>query len=308
MTAPPPVAAGPLTVLLIEDNPDDVFLLEALIRQLPSDARPALVSCATLAEGLARLGEMAFDLVLADLGLPDSNGVETVLRLQAVNRQVPVVVLTGLDDDASASAAVMAGAQDYLTKGDVDARGLRRTIRHALERHRLRMALEQSRAEEAHRATHDELTGLPNRALLLDRLGHALAHATRERCHVGVAFIDLDGFKRVNDRFGHQVGDALLVYAAGKIGEQVRRSDTLARLGGDEFVILFEKVDHPSRVANLLQALLSRVEGPVRIGGHDLDLRLSLGSAVSRVDGDDAETLLAAADARMYLMKGAGRR
>jgi diguanylate cyclase (GGDEF)-like protein len=180
-------------------------------------------------------------------------------------------------------------------------------MRHAMERHRLVRDLERARAEEAHRATHDALTGLPNRTLLFDRLAHALAHASRYERHVAVLFIDLDGFKDVNDTYGHAAGDAMLRAAAERLAGCIRRSDTLARMGGDEFVILFEHVDHPGRAANLAQLVLTRIEGPARIEDRDIPIRLSIGIAVSGVDGETADELLAAADRRMYDMKERGR-
>ncbi len=303
MTAAP----SPFRILLVEDNPDDVFLIEALLAGVPDEVRPALATAGTLAGGLAAVAAGGVDLVLLDLSLPDSMGIETVRRFLAGGRATPVVVMTGLDDEAVAVAAVQAGAQDYLVKGAADARGLIRTLRHAMERHRLVRDLERARAEEAHRATHDALTGLPNRILLFDRLGHALAHAARYERHVAVLFIDLDGFKDVNDTYGHAAGDAMLRAAAERLAGCIRRSDTLARMGGDEFVILFEHVDHPGRAANLAQLVLTRIEGPARIEGREIPIRLSIGIAVSGEDGETADELLAAADRRMYDMKERGR-
>jgi signal transduction histidine kinase len=137
---------GSANVLIIEDNPGDVLLLRALLEEVDDNAL-TITHASCLAEGLARLGEGGFDVVLQDLSLPDGTGLEIVRTLRRQEKNVPIVVLTGLDDEAVALQAVQEGAQDYLVKGSVNGHGLTRCIRYAIERERLRADLEQARDE-----------------------------------------------------------------------------------------------------------------------------------------------------------------
>ncbi|MGQ9861856.1 MAG: diguanylate cyclase domain-containing protein [Thiobacillaceae bacterium] len=165
---------------------------------------------------------------------------------------------------------------------------------------------EASRMRE-HLATHDALTGLPNRLLLEDRIDQAIAHARRERRKLGVMFIDLDGFKRVNDSLGHAAGDALIRAVAGRIQAGIRAEDTVARVGGDEFVVVgggAQSVDDLIHVAENLIATISR---PYELGGQQIYIGCSIGISFYPDDGDAAQTLIEHADVAMYHAKEAGR-
>jgi diguanylate cyclase (GGDEF)-like protein len=161
----------------------------------------------------------------------------------------------------------------------------------------------------AHAAHHDPLTGLPNRALLVDRLEHALATARRTGTAVGVLFLDLDGFKQINDVWGHHAGDQLLVHAAAQLSDIVRDGDTVARFGGDEFVVVCEGLpaggdgavptQELETIADRVRVALAR---PTRIGDRETGLSASIGVAVG-VDGADVDALLRAADHAMYQAK-----
>jgi diguanylate cyclase (GGDEF)-like protein len=173
------------------------------------------------------------------------------------------------------------------------------------------IAIERQRTEERirHMAHFDELTGLPNRALLRDRLTQALRQAERSGHGVAVAFIDLDGFKLINDSLGHGAGDELLKAMAGRIRPCVRTADTVARLGGDEFVVVMADppVD-PQALRPLLQRIIEAVARPVRLAaGCDVHVSCSLGLAMYPADGQDADVLLAHADEAMYRAKQQGR-
>jgi diguanylate cyclase (GGDEF)-like protein/PAS domain S-box-containing protein len=157
-----------------------------------------------------------------------------------------------------------------------------------------------------HQALHDPLTGLPNRALLLDRAEHALARAGRSGGTVGAVFLDLDTFKVVNDSLGHDVGDALLRLVAPRLGSVLRDADTLARMGGDEFVVLCDDVEDPSGPLRLAQRLIAVFEEPFEIEGDELFVSASAGVALAG-DRADARSLLRDADAAMYQAKAHGR-
>ncbi len=153
-----------------------------------------------------------------------------------------------------------------------------------------------------HLATHDPLTGLANRALLLDRLRGALATAARDGSTTALLFVDLDDFKQVNDALGHEAGDRLLVHAARRLERAVRQGDTVARLGGDEFVVLCERIGGGSEAQEVADRLQQRLSRPVLLDGGAVRVGASVGVAMAR-PGDDAASLLSSADAAMYLVK-----
>jgi diguanylate cyclase (GGDEF)-like protein len=149
-------------------------------------------------------------------------------------------------------------------------------------------------------AYHDPLTGLPNRSLLYDRLGLAIAHAHRAAGQLAVLFLDLDDFKAVNDSHGHGAGDRLLVELATRLRNGVRAGDTVARLGGDEFVLLLDSVTGAEDAARVAAKVLAAVRAPFRRHGHDLLVTASIGVSVYPADGTSAEELVRSADAAMY--------
>jgi len=425
------------TVLLIEDNPGDARLLREMLQE------EGLYSSELLhADSMGRaekiLAEHAVDIVLLDLGLPDAQGLEAVRRAHAVAPRVPLVVLTGLDDEVLAAQALQEGAQDYLIKGQitssvgqVETRGLLRALRYAVERKNMEdalfmeteraqvtlnsigeavictdvggnvtflnpvaekltgwslqdaagrpmadvfqildstsrettpnlteMAVDQNQvvhllsncvlirrdghevpiedcvapihdlegkvagavivfrdvsaaramsAHIAHTAQHDFLTGLPNRMLLNDRVGQAIAAAQRHEKQVAVLFLDLDGFKHINDSLGHPTGDRLLQSIAWRLVECVRGADTVSRQGGDEFVVLLSELEQPEDAAHTARRMLQVVAEAHSIDQHDLHVTTSIGVSVYPDDGLDAETLIKNADTAMYQAKENGR-
>ena len=173
---------------------------------------------------------------------------------------------------------------------------------------RLLSKLLESRVELEHIAHHDTLTGLPNRQLLADRMKQALARAQRSQGHVAVLFLDLDGFKPINDQYGHEVGDAALCAVADRLSENIRSADTLARVGGDEFVILLSDMGDHARtaVASVASKCLGVFQSPFVIHEHSCRLGTSIGIALG--DGQcSPDKLLIAADRAMYQAKKAGR-
>ncbi|TVT46436.1 MAG: EAL domain-containing protein [Denitromonas halophila] len=158
-----------------------------------------------------------------------------------------------------------------------------------------------------HMAEYDALTGLPNRTLLLDRMGSALESARRNQKHLGVLFIDLDRFKNINDSLGHAVGDGLLRQVAARLSAVVRSADTVSRLGGDEFVVLLTELDTAGRAAAVASKILKALATPYEVSGHELSITPSIGITVSPEDGDNRDLLLKNADAAMYSAKENGR-
>ena len=544
---PSPVAP-PIAILLVEDNPGDARLVELLLRE-KAPGQFTFSIAETLQAAMLKAGEREFDVALLDLSLPDSHGLETLARLRAFAPMLPIVVLTGTDDDELALQAVQRGAQDYLVKGQGSADPIRRAIRYAIERsladanlrrsegqfravfenaglgiglidragrlfsanpalcamlgenpaeshdahlsdylhpddkaqvlelagdllggqrdefslearfvpkaghfawgrvnlslvrgpdtqphfavsmveditarkameEQLRLAAKvleatsegvfitdaeqrlvhvnpsftrltgfepedvlgktpsvlssgrhgpefyaalwrsiheqgywrgeiwnrkksgeiyaewlnisavkneagdvgnyvavfsditsrkQSEEKLNHRANHDTLTGLPNRALFLERLEHAMARAQRNQLTIAVLFLDLDHFKQINDSLGHLAGDALLQQVAERLHHAVRNEDTVARMGGDEFTLIVEDVNDFRDAATVAQKILRQFALPFQLNGQPHRVTTSIGISLYPGDGDSVAELLRQADEAMYAAKKQGR-
>ena len=169
--------------------------------------------------------------------------------------------------------------------------------------------LVRKRSEELvrHQALHDSLTGLPNRVLFFDRLDHAIRRLQREHAPLAVLFLDFDGFKAVNDRFGHAGGDEVLRRAADRVSAALRAEDTVARFGGDELVVLSEHVAGAEGAALIAERILEQLSSPIELEGHEVPLSASIGICVAPVEGASRDALLHLADGAMYEAKAAGR-
>lgn len=162
-------------------------------------------------------------------------------------------------------------------------------------------------AEISRKAYHDQLTGLPNRFLLQDRLAHAIAIKYRDGKKMALLFIDLDGFKEVNDNFGHDAGDALLKNVAAKLLDVMRSEDTVSRLGGDEFIILVEDVRDLENLKIVAQKAISSIREPFSFQGQEMVIGASMGISIFPSDGLDIESLIKKADLAMYDAKKNGK-
>jgi diguanylate cyclase (GGDEF)-like protein/PAS domain S-box-containing protein len=417
------------TLLLIEDNPNDARLVQEAL----TDTRfgPFQIEWVkNLSDGLKRLSKGGIDAVLADLSLPDSRGIAILDKLLQAAPRVPILVLSGSDEEGIALQTVQHGAQDYLPKGHIDGCVLSRALRNMIDRKTTEDALfvEKERAqvtlnsigdavlctdgsgnvtylnvvaermtgwlrEEAmgrpladvfqiidsvtrqpvqdpmhmavmqnrtvglaancilirrdghesaiedsaapihdrdghgtgavivfhdvsaarsmslqmtHSANHDFLTDLPNRMLLNDRLTHAIAAARRYRSKLAVLFLDLDGFKHVNDSLGHAIGDKLLKAIGERLLAAVRASDTVSRQGGDEFVVVLLSIEGPEGATLSVTKIIAEIVAPYSIDSHDLHVSVSVGISIYPDDGADAEALIQNADNAMYHAKEHG--
>jgi diguanylate cyclase (GGDEF)-like protein len=288
------------TILLVEDNPGDAALVREALRDGASSPNAAVgfhlewTEC--LGPALDRIAAGGIDIVMLDLSLPDSDGIETLRRLREQAPTVPVILLTGLDDEAVEEMALQAGAQDYLTKIDITGRSIRRAIRYAIERH-------QAQAELLRLSIIDPLTGLYNRrgfAMLAERYLNA---TRREPTDYVVVFVDIDGLKRINDTLGHAQGDAAIVEAADVLKETFRASDIVARLGGDEFAVLV--TDVRPEVADIITTRLEGKQNQRNTrAGRLFTLSMSFGVAVpDRPAKQSIDELVAAADRQAYQRK-----
>jgi diguanylate cyclase (GGDEF)-like protein len=215
--------------------------------------------------------------------------------------RVPIIVLTGLNDVELTVQSVQHGAQDYITKEECTSQLLTRVIYYAIERKRIEAQLK-------YLATHDPLTGLPNRALFYDRLGLAIKRTIRKNTgglnwKAAVMIMDLNNFKQVNDNFGHESGDKVLRQLAPRLRMGLRQSDTVARLGGDEFAFVLEGIQEQADCLFVTQKILRSFQGPILLNGSPYSLSASIGISIFPDDGDEIDLLIKYADQAMYIAK-----
>jgi diguanylate cyclase (GGDEF)-like protein len=291
-----------MKLLLVEDNTSDAeFLAASLRRQRATDVQ--LVTVQTLQEAVNMLGQAAeppFDVVLLDLHLPDGSGLQCVDVIQGVCDTIPIVVLSGQDDEEFAVSILNKGVQDYLVKWEGQGRTILRSIRYAIERKRSELRMN-------YLAQFDALTGIPNRHSFSEQLNRATARARREGRKVTLLYMDLDEFKFVNDTLGHDAGDSLLKEVADRLRRSVRAGDVVARLGGDEFAIMIEGLSGPLEVEAVAEGLIKVLAEPYHIAGRQLAVTASLGITMFPSDNSDPQMLLKNADIAMYQAKEGGR-
>ena len=285
----------PIKALLVDSDEGYLSeLLEGLSEAHAQDLELEWIS--ELSQVLARLTQGGFDAILLSLDLPDSQGMVTVDRAYAFTPDVPIVVLADVLDEDAAVSTVQAGAQDYLVKKEIGAAMLVRSLRHAIERHRLFSALRSL-------SLIDDLTGLYNRRGFTDLGEQYLKLARRTGRGVTMVYLDLDRFKTINDSLGHHVGDRALLKVADILRATFRRSDIVARLGGDEFgVLALEAADESSEL--LVERLRERVVDFNESGPEPCQLSISIGMA-HHVDNPRVrlEDMVAEADSAMYREK-----
>ncbi len=412
-----------LRVLMIEDSIDDADLVKIMLNRARGPVF-TIVTAQQLAEGLQCLREQTFDVVLLDLGLPDITGIDAVRNVRKEFPEIPLIVLTGFDDEQVALKMLQMDVQDYLIKGQIDGNLLVRSIRYARERKRIIMDLQASESrfrrlsesgiigiayfdingrisdandtflsmagysreelekgivrwdrllppewrpymlkvarafkatgriapyeteylgrdgsrfwglfgaariegtadgiafvvditerkklekEIRHMAYHDALTGLPNRRLFLELVRFELAEAQRNRKKTGLLFLDLDRFKEVNDKLGHEAGDELLKIVAARLKSVLRKADAVARIGGDEFSILLTDITGREDITEIARKILAAFQEKCVISGREFHITTSMGISVYPDDSDAINTLFRCADIALYRAKNRGR-
>lgn len=249
------------------------------------------------AQALLMLKRMQPDVILMDAVMPVMDGFAACARIQELPkaRAIPVLMITALEDEPSIERAFAAGASDYIPK----------PIHFAVLSQRVRRIIEATQAEKRirHMAYNDMLTGLPNRTLFTEQLGHHIERAHTANEVIAVLFLDLDRFKNVNDTLGHDVGDRLLVAAAQRIRRSVRTGDHVARLGGDEFTVILADIQGANAAAAAAQNVVRALSAPFEIDGNDIYVTASVGISMYPHDGADVGTLLKHADTAMYRAK-----
>jgi diguanylate cyclase (GGDEF)-like protein len=284
-------------VLAVDDEVPSLELIRAVLGSL---AKVTAVQSGESA--LEELKKGGYAVVLLDVGLPGIDGFETARLMKEVpaTRHTPVIFLTGQIGDEQVRRGYELGAADYLLK-PFDPEILRAKVKVFVDLAELRREAEIL----SHRVLHDQLTGLPNRALFIDRLGHALARLSRKPGLLAVLFLDLDGFKSINDGIGHDAGDRLLIEVAARLQRSIRFSDTAARFAGDEFLVLLEGLEDEQEI-EVLSTRIARALGiPYRIGSDEVRVSAAIGVMVTGDPNADPASLIQSADESMLLVKGA---
>ncbi|MCC7123479.1 MAG: EAL domain-containing protein, partial [Acidobacteria bacterium] len=341
--APARGSAGKGRLLVVDDVRENREILSRRFERHGFETREAAGGL----EALTLLAREAFDLVLLDMVMPDLSGLEVLAHIRATHSSgaLPVIMVTAKSQSSDVVEALQCGANDYITKPvdfsialvrvitQIDRKRAEEKLTHmndelsranealegrvaartrdlALSNEQLRREIEQrerSQAMSEHLAHHDALTGLGNRLLFHAQLSEALAHTRHNPKPLAVLFVDLDGFKGINDSLGHATGDSLLREVAGRLRHAVRDEDKIGRLGGDEFAIIQMGGNQPEDAVALATRLIDVIGARYTIDHHSLVIGASIGIAIANGDCQDATQLLKAADLAMYRAKMDGR-
>jgi diguanylate cyclase (GGDEF)-like protein len=332
MSRQPPKA----NILIVDDTPENLRLLSAALTQRGYKVRNAINGTVALIGATADPP----DLVLLDIKMPDLDGYEVCQRLKTepITRDIPVIFLSSLTEVFDKVQAFAVGGVDYITKpfqieevvarieNQLTIRRLQTSLQIQNERLQVveaqtrqlnaeleaRVAARTTELEAANRqllylALHDELTGLPNRALFMEELRKAIAQFTANNNNFAVLFLDCDRFKLINDSFGHLIGDRLLVGVANRLRKCLAGTDTLARLGGDEFTILLNSLTNADAALQTARCIQEQLTQPFNINNHEVFIDVSIGIVFMNETYEKPEHLLRDADTAMYRAKRAGK-
>jgi two-component system cell cycle response regulator len=292
-------------ILLVDDHVENLELLAQMLR-LAGYASVSVTSNPRDVCDLHRKNRYA--LILLDLQMPGLDGFQVMEGLKQIELEagsyLPVLAITA--NPAHKLRALESGAKDFISK-PFDPPEMFRRVYNLLE---VRLLHEETRNQSKmleSLALRDPLTGLANRRLLVDRMSVAVAQARRSKGCMAVMYLDLDGFKEINDTLGHGAGDILLKAVAQRLTRSVREADTVARLGGDEFVMTLPHIHSGADAAGMAAKVIDAVSQPYDIEGRAVRMTTSVGIGIYPDDGMDAEALMKSADTALYEAKRAGK-
>ena len=290
-------------ILIVDDEAAGVRLLELTLR----GAGFTHVSCTLDSREVVELHRAhRYDLILLDLKMPKMDGFAVMDALKQLELDSYVCVLAVTASVGQRVRALRSGAKDFVSK-PFDLAEILMRVRNLLEVRLLHeVARENVKALEV-LAGQDPLTGLANRRMAAESMRQALAHGRLNKNAMAVLYLDLDGFKSVNDTFGHGVGDLLLKQVAKRLVSLVREEDTVARLGGDEFMVALWQVRNETDAALVASKLIEAISVPFELDGQQVHVTASAGIAMFPSVGEDAETLMRHADQALYAAKQLGK-
>jgi diguanylate cyclase (GGDEF)-like protein len=286
-----------LKLLIVDDDDVDRERLRRMLSKF--DIETNISEASSVEDSMNFLSNNNYDCVIVDYRLGLNSGLTLLNSIRTtIDSHCAVIMVTGLGDEEVAAEAMRLGASDYLLKNQLQSPQLMHAIISSIHRAELDKKLHNM-------AHYDNLTGLASRPLLLENLQQIIINQNE----AAVAFLDLDNFKPVNDNYGHDTGDYVLVTIANRLKEIIRKSDTLARIGGDEFVLLLRDVSCKEECDGFLNRLIELVNTPIELAEFDCQVQVSASIGVALVSNDslDADTILRRADQTMYQAKNMGR-
>jgi diguanylate cyclase (GGDEF)-like protein len=290
-------------ILIVDDQEANVQLLEQILR----NAGYACITSTRDPHAVCTLHrDNHYDLILLDLLMPGMDGFQVMEQLKEIETDGYLPVLAVTAEPAHKLRALQGGAKDFVSK-PFDLTEVLMRVHNMLEVRLLHEASRNYGKMLEALALNDPLTGLANRRLLDDRMSMALVHARRNKSAWAVVYLDLDGFKQINDTLGHGVGDVLLKMVAERLVATVREEDTVARLGGDEFILALWHVSGIDYAAMVASRAIEALSQPYIIDGTTVSITASAGVGIYPDHGKDAETLMKSADLALYEAKSAGK-
>ncbi len=287
-----------IKILVVDRQSQQAQWIDRLLAQA-GRADYQLSWCGDIDAAQALILSGQYDLVLLDYLWPAGQGRDLLRAARSQGCQLPILVMTEQMEADVDREAICIGASDYLVKAEFEAQTLERSIRYAVER-------KSAQARLTRLAHYDSLTSIPNRVLFRDRLEHAISQAERHQSSFALMYIDLKGFKQINDRYGHDVGDELIRACAMRLQANKRRSDSVARVGGDEFTLLLEQTESSVDIAHIAEKIIEVVSQPYPLDRQSVVIGCSIGIAVYPEAGSDVEILQRHADMAMYQAKQEG--
>ena len=290
-------------ILIVDDQEANVQLLE----QILGNAGYLRVSSTMDPRSVCDLHSANhYDLILLDLQMPGMDGFQVMKCLKEIEPEGYTPVLAVTAEPGHMLRALQSGAKDFLSN-PFDLHEVLIRVHNMLEVRLLHKDAQNHGQMMEVLALNDPLTGLANRRLLDDRMSMMLAHARRNKSAMAVIYLDLDGFKQVNDTLGHGVGDTLLKLVAERLLETVREEDTVARVGGDEFILSLWQVSGIDYAALVASRAITALAQPYTIEGAAVNITISAGISIYPDHGEDADALLKSADTALYAAKHAGK-
>jgi len=283
-----------LSILIIDHNPDDLlFLVNSLNKLQTKDITPQLFVTDSLEKAQQALVDKTFDLIITDLFLPDSEGLDTFIELQERAVSIPIIIVGSSTDEELIRETIKLGAQDYLPKDDLTAELLSRMIHLAIERHRLHESLKALSFK-------DELTGLYNRRGFFTLLDQQISLSRRTKKGFFLFLVDLDYLKQINDTYGHLMGDQALIDMAQCLRASFRRHDIIGRIGGDEFAIIAIQASVENG-DDIKKQMINRVQEYNSINDAPYHIAFSIGKAFyDGISDTPVNALVQQADKEMY--------
>jgi two-component system cell cycle response regulator len=290
-------------ILIVDDRQVNVVLLERML----GGAGYLSVASTTKPDEVCQLHrDHRYDLILLDLEMPGTDGFQIMEGLTTIETDGYLPVLAVTAQPAHKLRALQCGAKDFISKPFDLAEVLMR-VHNMMEVRLLHEAARTHARMLESLALRDPLTGLANRRLLAERMSMALVHARRNQTAMAVVYLDLDGFKQVNNTLGHGAGDDLLKMVAARLVAAVREEDTVARLGGDEFIMGLWHLTDADDAATVASKVIEVLSQPYDLDRHPVHITASAGIAIYPLHGDDADTLMRSADVALYDAKRAGK-